>query len=162
MRAIIFVTVLTSIMLVGNTQADERAQAAIQTFADARTELQAIQEQILREEMRFTDTESEGFWPAYERYQADLHEVRDAQAEIIAKYLEAYWDGTISADMADAFVDDYLDVKQNLIKVQRKHLKTFRKILPPLKVARLYQLETKLESDVNAQIALHVPLIEAD
>lgn len=162
MRTFTLISLLLLSMAIGNAHSDERAEAAIQTFADARVELQSIQEQILREEMRFTDAESEAFWPVYSDYQADLHEVRDEQAEIIANYLEAYWDGTISGDMADDFVDDYLEVKQDLVKVQRRHLKAFRRILPSLKVARLYQLETKLEADVNAQLALHVPLIETD
>lgn len=162
MRVIAIALLLVSSLTPAVAQADERAEAAIRSFAESRKLLQSTQEEILREEMRFSEAENAAFWPVYRDYEADMHAVRDQQAEIIATYLEAYWDGTVTESMAEGFVDDYLDVKAQLVKVQRKHLKAFRKILSPLKVARLYQLETKLESDVNAQLALYVPLIEAE
>jgi hypothetical protein len=39
-------------------------------------------------------------------------------------------------------------------------LPTFKKSLPALKVARFYQLENKIEAEIDAQLALAVPLIE--
>ncbi|MEO1595586.1 MAG: hypothetical protein AAFS02_10125 [Pseudomonadota bacterium] len=162
MRTIALALLVVSSLTPASAHADEQAEVAIRSFAESRALLQSAQEDILREEMRFTDEENAAFWPVYGDYEADMHAVRDRQAEIIATYLEAYWSGTVTEAMADGFVDDYLDVKADLVKVQRKHLRAFRKILPPLKVARLYQLETKLESDVNAQLAVFVPLIEAE
>ncbi|MEO0615836.1 MAG: hypothetical protein AAFY69_06840 [Pseudomonadota bacterium] len=162
MRTLALALLVVSSLTPTSAHADEQAEAAIRSFAESRALLQSTQEDILREEMRFTDEENAAFWTVYRDYEADMHAVRDRQTEIIATYLEAYWAGTVTEPMADGFVDDYLDVKADLVKVQRKHLKAFRKILPPLKVARLYQLETKLESDVNAQLAVFVPLIEAE
>ncbi|MEL6950214.1 MAG: hypothetical protein AAGM16_08875 [Pseudomonadota bacterium] len=162
MRIMTIALLIVAILAPAITQADERAESAIRSFAESRKVLQSTQEEILREEMRFTDEENTAFWPVYRDYAADMHIVRDQQTEIIATYLEAYWAGTVTEPMAEGFVEDYLAVKAQLVKVQRKHLKAFRRVLPPLKVARLYQLETKLESDVNAQLALYVPLIEAE
>ena len=120
----------------------------------------AAQEQIIRDEMTFSVDEASKFWPAYEAYREDMAEVRDRRAGLIEAYLRAYWDGTVTDKMAKDLVDDFLDVEQDIIKVRRKHLKKFRKALPPKKVARFYQLENKFDADIDAQLALSVPLME--
>jgi len=62
--------------------------------------------------------------------------------------------------MANSLVDDYLDIKADILKIQRKHLKRFRKIVSPLKVTRFFQLENKLDAETDAQLAVFVPLID--
>ena len=143
-----------------HAQDDESPETAAQDFVDARAALRAAQEQIIREEMRFTVAEAEQFWPAYEAYREDMARVRGRRAGIIEAYLRAYWDGNVTDEMAKDLVEDHLDVEQDILKVRRKHLKKIRKILPPRKVGRFYQLEIKFDADIDAQLALSVPLME--
>ena len=128
--------------------------------AEARTLLQAERAEIIRDEILFTEDEASRFWPAYEAYRRDIMAVRDRQAELVAGYVKAYRDGAVSASMAEDLVDDYLDIKQDLLKVQNKHLKKLRKILPPRKLGRFYQLENKLDAETDAQLALFIPLMD--
>jgi hypothetical protein len=51
-------------------------------------------------------------------------------------------------------------VKGDLMEVRKRYVSEFAKILPMLKVARFYQLENKLAADVEAELALLVPLVE--
>lgn len=159
-------TAITLTLLIGaaapavHAQSDESAESAARDFVDARAALRDAQEQIIRDEMTFTVAEADKFWPAYEAYREDLAEVRGRQSEIIESYLRAYWDGDVTDKMAADLVEDYLDVKRDIIKMQRKHLEKFRKILPHRKVARFYQLEIKFDADIDAQLALSVPLME--
>ena len=143
-------------------QSEASAETATQALTDARGAIRAAQEQIIRDEMTLTDDEAETFWPAYEAYREDIAEVRARQARIIEVYLRAYWDGTVTDKMAKDLVEDYLEVKQDIVKVQRKYLKRFRKALPPKKAARFYQLEIKFDADIDAQLALSVPLMETE
>jgi hypothetical protein len=46
------------------------------------------------------------------------------------------------------------------MEVRKRYVSEFAKILPMLKVARFYQLENKLAADVEAELALLVPLVE--
>jgi len=141
-------------------EADETIVTDDPALAEARILLQAEREEIVRDEILFTKTEAEKFWPAYQEYRRDIIAVRDRQAILIADYLKAYRAGAVTASMADALVDDYLDIKQELLKVQRKHLKKLRKILPPRKVGRFFQLENKLDAETDAQLALFIPLMD--
>ena len=109
---------------------------------------------------RCTDAEAEAFWPVYDAYHAAVMEVRDRQAEIIGDYLKRYRAGDVSEDYAEDLLDQGLDVKQDLLKVQKRYLKRFEKALPMRKLVRLYQLESKMDAEIDAQLAVVIPLMD--
>ena len=135
------------------TQEDQR-------MADARALLQAGRAEIIREEILFTEAEAAAFWPAYEAYLADLNVVRDRHVKLIMEYLEAYYDGEVSEKFASKLVDDYLAIRSDVLKVQKKHLRQFRRVLPARKVARFYQLENKMNAEMETQLARVIPLVD--
>ena len=59
-------------------------------------------------------------------------------------------------------LDEWLQYKEDLLKVQKQHVRKFRKVLPVRKVARFYQLENKMDVEIDAELAVFVPLMEAD
>ena len=129
-------------------------------LVEARALLQAGRKEIIADEIRFTRPEAPAFWAAYEDYRSDIMAVRDRQAALVAEYLKAYRSAAVSEELAASLVDDYLDIKQDLLKVQRQHLKKFRRVLPARKVGRFYQLENKLDAELDAQLAQFVPLMD--
>jgi len=127
---------------------------------DARALLQMGRIEIIKEEMRFTEDEAAAFWPVYEEYQSDLTNVRNRYADLLTTYSDAYRAGTVSEEFAEQMTDDYLNIQDDLLKVKRKHLGTFRNVLPARKVTRFYQLENKIDAELAARLALVVPLID--
>lgn len=122
--------------------------------------LQSGREQIIRDEMRFSSGESSAFWPVYDQYQIELVPIRDRYSALLNDYLEKYRNGAVSEDFANKLIEDYLQIQGDILKVKEKHLKAFRKVLPARKAARFYQLENKLEAELNLQLALVIPLID--
>ncbi len=131
-----------------------------QALANARTLLQAGRADIIREDLRMSDEESAGFWPVYETYHAAVMVIRDRQARMVADFLKTYREGALTNEYAGKLIEDHFDIKGELLKTQKKFLRQFRKVLPELKVARFYQLENKMDAEVDAQLALFVPLVE--
>ena len=129
-------------------------------LAEARFLLQAGRDDIIRDEIRFTEDEAAAFWPSYAAYRSDIKVVRDRQAELVTTYLRNYRKGAVTEEQAEQLVDDYLDIKRSLLKVQEQHLRHFRKALPPRKAARFYQLENKLDAELDAQLAHFMPLMD--
>ena len=129
-------------------------------FGEARALLQMGREDIIRDEIRFSEAESAAFWPSYDAYRGDVMKVRNRQADVVIAYLEAYRDGTVSEEQARQLLDDALAIKGDLRKIQKKHLKHFRKVLPAWKATRFYQLENKLDAELDVQLARFVPLME--
>lgn len=158
-RAWAFLTIVTASVPVLAQQAETGALDDPQLIA-ARELLQAGRADIIRDEIRFTESEAAAFWPAYEKYRADIMEVRDRHTLLVTDYLTAYRLGTVSEADAERFVDDVLEIKGDLLRLQKRHLKYFRKALPARKAARFYQLENKLDAELEAQLARFVPLVD--
>ena len=130
-------------------------------LANARALLQAGRADIIREDLRLSDGEAAGFWPVYDKYHEELGVVRDRKAQMIAEFLKAYRAGAIDDKYAEGMIKEHFEIKGDLLKIQKRFLRQFRKVLPELKVARFYQLESKMDAELDAQLALFVPLVEA-
>ena len=141
-------------------QRSEESILEDQLLNNAREILQAGRKEIIADELRLTEAEAEEFWPVYEAYHADLMAVSDEQADTIGRYLKTYRAGGVTDSYAQELLDDGLDVKSDLLKVQKRYLKKFRKALPIRKVVRFYQLESKMDDEIDAQLAIVIPLMD--
>lgn len=129
-------------------------------LAQARELLLVGREQIIREDLRLTEGEADGFWPVYAEYTEALAVVRDRKANLVTGFMRAYRAGSFSDEYAKWLIDENFAIKNEWLAIQKKFVRKFGKVLPVVKVARFYQLENKLDAEVDAQLALVVPLVE--
>lgn len=141
-------------------QSSESSVLGNQELATARTLLQAGRADIIREDLRLSDEESAGFWLVYDNYRKEILAVRDRQTEMITEFVRRNREGDLTDAYAEDLIKDYFEIKGDLLKVQESFLERFRQVLPALKVARFYQLENKMDAEIDAQLALFVPLVE--
>jgi len=151
---------LLAAVAVSGQQESPQAGKNTTELQQARVLLKFGREDIVKEEMRFSEAEAEAFWPVYDRYEADLLVIRDRYAELVTGYTAAYRAGTVSEAQANQVIDDYLEIQNELLRIKRKYLDDFRKALPARKAARFYQLENKMEVELEFQLAQVIPLID--
>ena len=128
--------------------------------AEARELLQAGRDEIIESEMQFTEAEDAHFWPVYQEYRAAVKAVRDRYVMMIGGYVQAYDSGEISDEYAGELLSEWLVYNTGLLKAQQQYVKKFKKILPIRKVARFFQLEHKIDAEIDAELAATVPLME--
>jgi hypothetical protein len=133
-----------------------------QQIATARAMIQESRDAIIREELRMTADEEAAFWPLYVNYRSDMMPIQDRYVAMIADYMQQYRSGMLTDVYAEEMLDGYFDIKSDLLRKRKKYIRRFKKILPMLKVARFYQLENKMNADIDAQLALLVPLVESN
>ena len=133
-----------------------------EALAEARALLKAGREELVREEMYLTDSESAAFWPVYEQYRDEIDAVRDRQAKVISIYVEAYWGAQLSDELAEKLLKVHFLIENDLLTVEEKFVRRFRKAMPTAKVTRFYQLENKLDAEIDVALAQLIPLYEAD
>ena len=107
-----------------------------------------------------SDEEAARFWPVYDKYQHDLDAVGDRLAKIIQQYSAGYRD--MSNEAALKLVEDYLAVEADRVQVRRTYLPEFAKVLPGRTVARLYQIENKLDAVMRYDLAAGIPVIDKE
>jgi len=109
--------------------------------------------------MQLSDADSQPFWTLYNEYQSALYLVQNKRVDIIRNFSSNY--ESISDEKADDLMLASMKYEQELQKLKGKYYKKFKKIIPAGKAARFMQLENKIETLVDAQLALEIPLIDA-
>ena len=79
---------------------------------------------------------------------------------MIKEYVRRYDAADLSNEYADQLLATFFGIERERLDVREKYLPQFRNVLPALKVARLYQLENKISAEIDAQLALVVPLVD--
>jgi len=128
--------------------------------AQGRAMVRAARDQIIRSEMQLTEAEAADFWPLYEKYRSETNQVMDRLGDLIADYIRRYDAADLTNEYADELVKSHLQIKKDLLAIQERSLPLFGKVIPALKVARFYQLENKINADIDIQLALAIPLVD--
>ena len=129
-------------------------------FAAVREMIQQTGEAFIREELRLSDEEAADFWPLYREYRLSIEPIHNRYITLVADYMQHYRAGTLDDENAERMLDSYFDIKSDRLKTRKRYIRKFKKVLPMLKVTRFYQLETKMNADIDAVLALTVPLAE--
>ena len=128
--------------------------------AEGRALVRAGSEEIIRSELRLTDEEAAAFWPVYQAYKAETVAVGDRYTAMLTGYVDRYNRGDLSNEYAADLLDVFFGVKRDILDLQTDYLPKFMEAIPALKVAQFYQLENKIRAEIDAQLAVVVPLIE--
>jgi len=132
-------------------QTDEDAQL---TRAVVQTERQAV----VAANLDLSDAESAVFWPLYAEYRAAVDRATDARVAVMKKYFASFQ--TLTDDEASALLDDFFTYRKNLLETRMRYAKKMRKVLPGRTVARFFQIENKMDTIIEYEMAGEVPLIK--
>lgn len=132
----------------------QNTRDAVETL---RADLKADRKATIAEAMQMTDSESAAFWPIYDSYRADVDKVNDRVVELVLEYGDLY--PNVPEAKATEMLNRYSKAEADLLKVKRKYLKKFGKVLPPSKVFRFAQLDNRFDLGTRVGLAAAVPLM---
>ncbi len=155
--AIIILTALLSLPAYAQTGQTEFRMALEQ----ARELISEGARQLLDEELRLTEDEKEKFWRVYNRYDAEKDTLTEQYMNLADRFVTMHYAHELTDEDANELVDEYLEIQIAILQVRQRYLQQFRRVLPGIKVARFYQIENKIRADVDAVLALVVPLADS-
>jgi len=123
-----------------------------------RQDLRAKAKQLITKNLPLTDAEASSFWPLYDQYAAEVRKVNDTRFGLIKQYAQIY--KTMTADQADSMVKLLAEADQTIISLRMEYLPKFQQVLPGTKAALFMQLDRRLDSLMNVQMATQLPLIK--
>jgi hypothetical protein len=113
---------------------------------------------VIADAMMFTEAESGPFWELYNEFELAMNKVQNKRIAIIKDFASNY------ENMTDAKADELwvnsLAYQQELLKLKKSYYGKFKKILPAGKAAKYFQIDNKIETLVNAELALQIPVVE--
>ncbi len=157
-------TWLASIAVAALAAAQPAIAQVNEKFADLNDEIEMLRSMaqterkaLIAEGMQLSPGESQAFWPVYNDYRAELVKVGDRRVKLITDYAASY--ETLTDEQAKTLLKQSFDIQDETVRIRKKYLKRFEKVLPVIKVARFYQLENKIDAVVNLQLAQQIPLV---
>jgi hypothetical protein len=140
---------------VGSAAAQNYPAGTMEVF---RQKIHSDKRLLIAENMELTDSEAKDFWPLYEKYQKDLDSLEERMRRLIEEYAANF--GSMSEKTAGEILEEYILIERNRQKYREYSLSTFRSgSLPRKKVARYFQLETKIQAVQNYELASKIPLV---
>ena len=138
----------------------EGMQMTPDTMQALKDKVKADKKLVVSANMNLTDAEAKKFWPVYESYQKDLEGINHRMANLIKSYAEAYSNDTLDDAKAKKMVNGAVSIEGAELALKKQYLPKLSKVLPEKKVARYYQIESKIRAVVRYELASAIPLAE--
>ena len=123
-----------------------------------RKQIQSDRQTLISAGMELTDEQAGKFWPVYSAYRAELKPVQDRHVELILGYADMF--GSVTDEYATKMLKEFMSVREETLGIQRKYVSKFEDVLPPILVARFYQLENKLDAIIAYDLAMSIPVLQ--
>ncbi len=123
-----------------------------------RLALQRQRNELVNQFMKLNLKEVGAFIPVYEEYRTEMGKLGDRTQRVILDYAEDQ--DNLSDQKALALLDEWLQIKKAELELRMKSVEEFKRVLPPKKVLRFFQLDNKFDAIVNYNLAGSIPLVE--
>jgi len=145
-----------------NAQSSTDAVMSSQELQAAKELIEIERDMALIINLDLTAEESETFWPLYDEYRQKVRSIRGRKLSLIEAYAERYRADTVDDEFAEMAIKDALKIQLETVKVRQKYWKKFRRIIPATKAARFYQLENRMDMEIDYVLSGGIPLVEGN
>lgn len=140
------------------TTATAMAQTERDVIEVMRAQIATNRQALVAENMNLTETEADAFWPLYREFQTDRASLADRRVAMLTEFRDNF--DSLSEERAKEIINDAIKLEDDFLKLRKRYLPKFRKILGEKKTMRYLQIENKLEAIIDFELARVVPLAE--
>ena len=155
---VVSIVMALAVMLIGFAGSAAAQDKPADNMEIVRDKIRTDKKLFIATNMELTEAEAKGFWPVYEAYQAEIEMLVKREGKLIEKFAANY--ETMSDDAAKVILDDALSIDMDHQKLRQSYVSKFRGVLSDKKVARYYQLESKIHAIIEFEIARRIPLVQ--
>ena len=145
--------VLVAVLLATPLWAQENKEIELNRLA-----LQRQRNELVSQFMNLNLKEGGPCLPVYEAYRTEMGKIGDRTQRLIIDYAKNQ--DNLSDQKALAMLDESLKIKEAELELRRKYVEEFKKVIPPKKVVRFFQVDNKFDAIVNYNLAGSIPLVE--
>ena len=162
LRPALFILATTLVLpaFADDSTANKADDSATSNMEILREKITTDKKFLVASNMNLTDAEAKAFWPLYEAYQKDLHQINERLAKVINDYALAYNKGALLNDTAKKLLDEAIAVELAEVRLKQSYVPKLGKVLPATKVARYMQIENKIRAVIRYGLADAIPLAE--
>jgi hypothetical protein len=118
--------------------------------------IQTERKSLVLDALDLTADQRAAMVPIFDAYLEEMARIDAKRVALIRDFLAKY--KSISDDDAAVLLDKVTTISQKELDVRQKYLEKFGDVLPPRKVLRLWQVENKLDTIIEAHLVKDIPL----
>jgi Spy/CpxP family protein refolding chaperone len=134
------------------------ARATDQDVQLLRQDIRSQKKQLIAANLTLTDAEATKFWPVYDQYSAEMTKVGDQKYALIKEYAQGF--GSLPDAQAQSLIDRSLALDEATAKLRIKYLPIINSVLPGTKTATFFQIDRRLSTLIDVQLASQIPLVQ--
>jgi hypothetical protein len=162
MNRVINILIITSLFFLGWDSAAGQSKEPLvkleHEIEAARKLMRTERKLVIAGELFLTPKESKAFWPVYTEYETAAMKIGDEKLRLITEYADNF--DQITPEYAERLLKESFDINSRQMELRRNYIKKFKKVLPVIKVVRLYQIDSKLNAVLDYQLAAGIPLVQ--
>ncbi len=156
MKILVGLVAVVPMILLGSA-APSRAQSTADEIELVRSIVQTGRKVVVAKNMQLTDAESEAFWPVYNEFETAIRAVNDKRVKILSELARDF--DTLSDEQAVDLLQRSFKFQQERVKVRKSFIRKFKKVLSGKRLTRFYQIDGKIDTMIDFDIARTVPLV---
>jgi Spy/CpxP family protein refolding chaperone len=122
------------------------------------SQIQTDKRAIVLKTLELTDAQVAAFTPIYDQYQAEMKVLMERGAAVLDKFAANF--GSMTDDAAGEILKEALKIRDDRNALMRKYVKKVDKVLPTTKVLQWVQVENKLNTLLDMQAAMIIPIAQ--
>jgi hypothetical protein len=123
-----------------------------------RVELRSARKQLMAQNLQLTDDEATRFWPIYDRFQAELTQIKNDQYQLIAEYANTF--GSYNSEGAIDFARRLVDLEVRTAALRARYVPIVSQAVPGVTAATFFQIEHRISAMIDQRIASLLPVMQ--
>jgi hypothetical protein len=123
-----------------------------------RQDLRSQKKQLIAANLTLTDAESTKFWPVYDQFSAEMTTLGDQKYALIKEYAQNF--GSLTDAQAQNLLNRSLALDAAVTQLRIKYVPIVNKVLPGTKTATFFQMERRISTLIDLQVASQIPLVQ--
>jgi hypothetical protein len=123
-----------------------------------RQDLRSQKKQLIAANLTLTDAESTKFWPVYDQFSAEMTTLGDRKLALIKEYAQGF--GSLTDAQAQSLLNRSLALDDAATQLRIKYVPIINKVLPGTKTATFFQMERRISTLIDLQVASQIPLVQ--
>ena len=123
-----------------------------------RQDLRSQKKQLIAANLTLTDVEATKFWPVYDQFSAEMAKLGDQKYALIKEYAQNF--GTLTDEQAKSLTNRSLALDEAYVQLRIKYVPIIGKVLPGTKSATFFQMERRISTLIDLQLASQIPLVQ--
>ena len=160
MKILILMAAVPALMTTVPAAAQQPTQAEVDQYVDlVRMDVRQGRAELVGETMQLSAGQATMFWPIYEEYEAAYTALGDTELQLIRDYAAVFFTMTDAA--ADGLAERLFELDDDEHALIREYHGKISSALGGAIAARFVQVERRINTLLDLQLAAEVPLLES-